>query len=63
MALQKAGWAKVVPRWSPTLKGLKQIYSIYPSLENFKVRGRGYNEKPDQQSFGAAVRPVNQVKD
>lgn len=28
------------PCWSSTLKGLKQICSVYPSLENFKVKGR-----------------------
>lgn len=55
------------PKWSrvgpPTLKGLKQVCSICPSLENILKSEAEITEKPDQQSFGAAVRLVNQVKD
>lgn len=51
---QRFGWSKGLHTGPPTLKGPKQVYFIYPSLENFKKpAGKNYNEKPNQQSFGA----------
>ena len=47
-----------------TLTGPKQMHSIYPSLEKLQnPRGRIYNEKPNQQWLGAAVRLINLIKD
>lgn len=47
-----------------TLKGSKQICSIYASLEKLeKPRGRDHDEKPDRQSLGATIRPINQGKE
>ena len=31
----------------PTLKGPKQVCSVYPILEEFKPEGKDYNQKPD----------------
>lgn len=46
-----------------SLQGPELVWPIYPSLEKFKKsKNRGCNKNPDQQSLGAAVRLVNQIK-
>lgn len=48
----------------PTLKGSKQVHSIYPSLEELKKpEGEDCDEESDQKSSRLMVRQINQGKD
>lgn len=61
---QRLGGPVGPPACPPTLKGPKQVYSIYPNLEEFKKpEGKGYNEESDKESPGVMVGQVNQSKD